>query len=36
MVAVMAEAGRSRAEPANRVRMRNYLRDLECHVDPAI
>ena len=36
MVVVAAEAGRARVEPANRVRTRIYLRDLECHVDPAI
>ena len=36
MVAVTAEAGRARVEPANRVRRGIYLLDLEFHVDPAI
>ena len=36
MVAIAVEAGRAHVEPANRVRSGIYLRDLECHVDPAI
>ena len=36
IVAVVAEAGRARVEPQTGCGRGIYVRDLECHVDPAI